>query len=240
MISALATSVNEKSIGTDHLVATWNTVRDIYNHAVNTQGGIGCNDIEDELLFCMLGGFGITYEHALSASDVLCPLKPFSPEWDDGELFDAILSELTRRQFGPPLKDGSLRRYRYPNKKTTAIVRARPWVNANRPLDENLAAIPDARERRRFLCKCPGVGIKTASWHLRNIGMGEGLAIIDVHVLRALVEDGRVPANIKLPRDYDVAEDAFLSWCSEIDADPGAFDLFVWHWQRGEFLDGVG
>ena len=51
--------------------------------------------------------------------------------------------------------------------------------------------------------------------------------------MRALSEAGRVPENMRMPRDYELVEDAFLEWCHELDASPAAFDLFVWHWQRG-------
>jgi thermostable 8-oxoguanine DNA glycosylase len=67
---------------------------------------------------------------------------------------------------------------------------------------------------------------------LRNIGLGDDLAIVDVHLLRALRSAGRVP-DVKLPRDYELAESAFLDWCSDLDAPPPAFDFFVWAWQRG-------
>ena len=90
-----------------------------------------------------------------------------------------------------------------------------------------------AKARRRFLSECPGVGYKTASWLLRNLGLGDELAIIDIHVLRALVGAKRIPDGIQMPKDYDVAEEAFLAWCDELGAPPAGFDLFVWHWQRG-------
>ena len=55
-----------------------------------------------------------------------------------------------------------------------------------------LVAIVDERERRRFLCNCPGVGLKTASWLLHNLGLASELAILDVHLLRAMRAAGRV------------------------------------------------
>ena len=90
-----------------------------------------------------------------------------------------------------------------------------------------------AKDRRRLLSECPGVGFKTASWVLRNLGLGDELAIIDIHVLRALVGAKRIPDGIQIPKDYEMAEEAFIAWCDELDAPSAAFDLFVWHWQRG-------
>jgi thermostable 8-oxoguanine DNA glycosylase len=66
---------------------------------------------------------------------------------------------------------------------------------------------------------------------LRNVGLGQALAVIDIHVLRALTAAGRV-SDARLPRDYDAIEQRFLSWCEELNAPPAAFDLMLWEWQR--------
>ena len=80
------------------------------------------------------------------------------------------------------------------------------------------------------------MGFKSASWLLRNIGLGSELAIIDVHVLRALLNAKRIPDDAQVPKDYELAEEAFLAWCDELNAPSEAFDLFVWHWQRGSLV----
>ena len=92
------------------------------------------------------------------------------------------------------------------------------------------------RDRRSFLSECPGMGFKSSSWLLRNLGIGSELAIIDVHVFRALLKAKRIPDDLQIPKDYEMAEEAFLAWCDEIDAPSAAFDLFVWHWQRGTLM----
>ena len=148
-------------------------------------------------------------------------------------LFEAILSALMRPQFQPRRKDGSLRRYRFPKQKASLIVKARQWVRGHDPLDECLLLMSSPEDRRRFLSECPGIGFKSASWLLRNVGLGSELAIIDVHVLQALLDAKRIPSDVRVPRDYEFIEQAFLCWCDELDAPPAAFDLFVWHWQRG-------
>ena len=66
--------------------------------------------------------------------------------------------------------------------------------------------------------------------------MGAELATIDIHVLRALGTAGRLPDDVHLPRDYELVEEAFLEWCNELEASPAAFDLFIWHWQRGTLM----
>ena len=185
------------------------------------------------MLFCLLGGFGITYEHGRSACNTIRQLRPFSDEWNDEDLFEAMLAALMRPQFEPRRTDGSFRRYRFPRQKATVIVKARKWVQSQGRLEEHLLQLGSAKDRRRLLSECPGVGFKTASWVLRNLGLGDELAIIDIHVLRALVGAKRIPDGIQIPKDYEMAEEAFIAWCDELDAPSAAFDLFVWHWQRG-------
>jgi N-glycosylase/DNA lyase len=96
-----------------------------------------------------------------------------------------------------------------------------------------LEEIHDERSRRQWLCHCPGVGPKTASWLLRNIGLGNGLAIIDVHLLRALQSTGRA-GSAALPGGYDELEQAFLKWSDDLGAPPAVFDLFLWEYGRGD------
>lgn len=188
--------------------------------------------LRDEALFCLLGGHGVSYELALSATRRLLSLDVFSPMWTPRRLEAQLYDELSSPQFEPRRRDGELRRYRYPERKANIVVSARAWLLHEAPVLDRLQAVDDERVRRQFLCSCPGFGQKTASWLLRNLGLGRGLAIIDVHVLRALVEERRL-VDVKLPRDYERVEEAFLAWCEELDASPAAFDLFLWEWQRG-------
>ena len=211
----------------------WTVVSDLYCNAVGLARSFGYEELKHELLFCLLGGFGVSYEHGRSAATVVGRLDPFAAGWGDDELTQEIAQVLILPQFEPRRRNGSLRSYRFPKRKAAVIVRARRWLLDNASIAVQLQAMCTSKERRDFLQGCPGIGPKTASWLLRNLGLGSDLAIIDVHILRALAESGRVPEDTRLPRDYDAAERAFLDWCDELHAPPAAFDLFVWHWQRG-------
>jgi thermostable 8-oxoguanine DNA glycosylase len=189
--------------------------------------------LDNELLFCLLGGFGISYEHNRSAAAVLNTLRPLVCTRSDEELRAVLVQQLERPQFEPRRKDGALRRYRFPARKAELIVAARRWFLERPDLADDLSSLATGFERRTIMCTCPGVGPKTASWLLRNLGLGDDLAIIDIHVLRALCSAGRIE-KLTLPRDYALAEQAFLGWCRELGASPAAFDLFVWEWQRGD------
>ena len=65
--------------------------------------------------------------------------------------------------------------------------------------------------------------------------MGDDLAILDVHVIRALKAAGRI-SHAQLPGDYEMVEEELLRWCRELNASPPAFDLFLWEWQRGSLV----
>ena len=211
----------------------WNVVGDLYCRAASDWFPRALPELKDELLFCLLGGFGITYELGRSAASVIQEMRPFSEGWSEEDLFSEILSVLSCPQFEPRRRDGSFRRYRFPAQKALVIVQARRWVRDHDPLYERLRQLPSPRDRRVLLVGCPGVGYKTASWVLRNTGLGKALAIIDIHVLRALEETERIPRDVRMPQDYEMVEVAFLDWCEELNAPSAAFDLFLWQWQRG-------
>jgi N-glycosylase/DNA lyase len=211
--------------------ALWEEFGGFYVERVTTLADTSTSSIEDELLFCLLGGHGVTFELARSTAAVLKSVNIFGREWSPARLEAAIRTELETAQFNPPRQDGSLRRYRYPRRKARVIAQAAEWVNERRPLYERLGALDDEAARRNLLCECPGIGLKTASWLLRNVGLGQALAVIDIHVLRALAAAGRIK-EARLPRDYYAVEQRFLAWCDELHAPPAAFDLMLWEWQR--------
>jgi thermostable 8-oxoguanine DNA glycosylase len=188
-------------------------------------------ELRRELIFCLLGGHAVPYELALSASDVVLALDPFGCHWRGEALQTRLEEELSKPQFEPERRDGTLRRYRFPSRKAQLIARAVEWTHANEPLVERLSEFPDDASRREWLCNCPGVGEKTASWLLRNSGWGNDLAILDVHVLRAMSDAGLVD-NPRLPADYALVERTYLDWAETLDACPAALDLFLWDVER--------
>jgi N-glycosylase/DNA lyase len=223
--------VDAKPMLTFDWSALWEEFGSAYIERVTALANNSSRSVENELLFCLLGGHGVTFELARSAAFVLEALNIFSPEWNSAELEVAISSELAKAQFDPPRQDGSLRRYRYPRRKAHLIAQAAAWVASRAPLQETLLALLEEGSRRDLLCECPGIGLKTASWLLRNVGLAHYLAVIDVHLVRALTAADRI-VDVRLPKDYHHIERCFLAWCEEINAPPAAFDLMLWEWQR--------
>jgi N-glycosylase/DNA lyase len=201
-----------------------------------TAANVSEADCRREFLFCLLGGHGVTYELARSAAGVLAARGVFGDSSRHGPRLERWLSDLLSRPWYEPRRlDGRGRRYRYPRRKAALLRRADDWLLAYAPsgLRGALDGIDDERTRRNWLCECPGVGPKTASWLLRNIGLGDGLAIIDIHLLRALESTGRAGTAV-LPSGYDELEQAFLRWSDDLGAPPAAFDLFLWEYSRGD------
>jgi thermostable 8-oxoguanine DNA glycosylase len=213
--------------------AVWAAFAQAYTECVAGQDAADEDAFRRELVFCLLGGHGITYELSVSTLAVVDRLDIFAPRWSRRTLAAVVEGELIRPQFEPRRKDGSLRRYRFPRRKAKLIAAARDWVLAEESLTTRLDLIPDEQHRRKFLCTCPGFGPKTASWLLRNTGYAANLAVLDVHVLRAMIEHGRIGAKLEVAREYEAIEREFLTWCDELGAQPDAFDLFLWEWQRG-------
>jgi N-glycosylase/DNA lyase len=210
----------------------WTVCGDLFSLAASGPNRLREEDLNRELIFCLLGGFAVPFELARSASNLVWMLNPFSSHWTEGRLKSRLIAELSTPQFQPQRVDGSLRRYRFPKRKAELIVGARRWLHERDSLLVDLQELASERERRQLMCGCPGVGPKTASWLLRNLGLGLGLAVLDVHIMRALQTAGRITTE-RLPRDYAFVETQFLAWCDELGASPAAFDLFVWEFQRG-------
>lgn len=192
-------------------------------------GSAGDLELRAELLFCLLGGHGIAYEHNLSVADRLWSYGLFRLPRPIAKR--TIEAQLRKPQFEPTRVDGGLRRYRFPKRKADLLYRAQHWLADSPSLASTLSATSDERERRRLLCECPGIGPKSASWLLRNCGYAERLAVLDIHVLRAMQACGRI-TSADLSRDYEQVESAYLTWCGEYDADPARFDLLVWDFSR--------
>lgn len=228
--SALAHDLGDQS--EIDLETAWKVCADLYCEALANARRPDAKRLTDELLFCLLGGFGVSFELARSAATCLITLDPFHPSWPTMVLEQRLSLELSQPQFLPRLVDGRLRRYRFPRRKANLLIQARAWLLGQGDLVEQLNSLHCERDRRSLLCNCPGIGLKTASWLLRNLGLASRLAILDVHLIRALQQSGRV-TDARLPRDYELAEDVFLRWCDELNAPAAAFDLFVWEWQRG-------
>lgn len=92
-------------------------------------------------------------------------------------------------------------------------------------------------ELRDFLVKnVKGLGLKEASHFLRNIGLGEGLAILDRHILRNLVRLGVIDEmpNSLTRKGYLEIEENVKKFSERIKIPMDELDLLLWFKETGE------
>lgn len=174
------------------------------------------DSLKEEIIFCLLGGYGITAELNCAAFSHLKSRGLFRRSKNIGQRkIEEFLSE--------PMKVGSkLIRYRFPQQRSKRIASALTYINSSQ--------IPqgDALELRDYLTSINGIGPKTASWIVRNWTGTDDVAILDIHVHRAGVKMGVFSEDSLLPRDYDLMEAQFLAFANKISVKPSDLDVLIW------------
>ena len=143
------------------------TVRE--DHAEQVAAMATGTDFETELVYCLLGGFGVTAELAHAACQVVLEMIAADPRLTADDL---------ERRLREPLPDG-MGRYRFPRQRSQRIAAALTHTRDHPPPDEPLAL-------RAYLLGLNGVGPKTAGWIVRNLTGSADVAIIDIWLIRAL------------------------------------------------------
>ncbi|MGB6093338.1 MAG: hypothetical protein WBF83_06225 [Moheibacter sp.] len=183
-----------------------------YDDAFNINYKLGSN-IFEEVVACLLGGFGLKSEMGLAAFHRLknrSLIKRFIS-------FEAIHTALKEPFF---LKK-NMARYRFPNQKAKFISE---FLNRY-----DLDMIPSIDlELRDWLMSVNGIGPKTASWITRNHLDSEKVAIIDVHILRALHLMGVSCNGYDVQKNYFELEHIFLYICKELEVQPSKMDALIW------------
>ncbi|MFA5099572.1 MAG: N-glycosylase/DNA lyase [Candidatus Omnitrophota bacterium] len=183
-------------------------------------GKAGDRDIFGELCFCIL----TPQSKALVCDGIVQKLK------SSGLLFDG--------------NDGQIRphvRYaRFYRNKTGYIVAARDRFRSGGKIriKEKIAGMPPIAAREWLVNNVKGIGYKEASHFLRNIGLGEDLAILDVHILRNLKELGVIPG---IPRSltrkrYLEIEEKLRGFARRCRIPAGHLDLLFWSMATGRIF----
>jgi N-glycosylase/DNA lyase len=167
----------------------------------------------EEVAACVLGGFGMPAAVGLAAFAAVRDAGLIYPFVDPGDI---------ERVLRAPLKVGDRRmRYRFPHQRSVRLAAALAHLCQDR-----LPANP--REARDALTKAPGVGLKTASWIVRNQFDSDEVAIIDVHLRRAGEAAGVFDRTWSLTRDYRRYEAFFLAWAHHARVRPSVLDGSIW------------
>lgn len=197
------------------------------------------NDLWEELCLCILSS-NVPYELALSAFWHLRDNGFLIPELIMGcpTADQKIAFELSKRIFSPRKKDGSYRKYRFPNVRATHIVNAAKALYWEKPgLLWILESCISEHEARDFLAEnVQGIGLKEASHFLRNVGFSSSLAIIDSHVIAFLTEVGAVQEkeiSALTPTVYIRLEKILVDLCNNLGFNLSVFDMAIWRCMRG-------
>lgn len=122
---------------------------------------------------------------------------------------------------------------RFHNKK------ARYIINARRLFDNTFLDHDDTVDMREAIVnKIKGVGYKEASHFLRNIGLGQDIAILDRHILKNLKRYGvisKVPASLT-PKVYIDIENKTRKFSRKIGIPMEELDLLFWSKETGEIF----
>lgn len=172
------------------------------------------NNLLEEVVACLLGGFGLKAEMGLAAFHRLKERKQIK--------YGVQLTEILESLKEPFEIENKISHYRFPNQKAKFI---HAFLNR-----EDLKSIPDNYdlELRDWLLTVNGIGPKTASWITRNYLDSESVAIIDVHIFRACQRMGLYSESFDIQKDYIILEQLFLKFCFELDVLPSKMDALIW------------
>jgi len=131
------------------------------------------------------------------------------------------------------------RNVRFHNNKAGYILHARGVLSefGEIQIKKKLSQLGTPFEMREWLVSnLKGLGHKEASHFLRNIGMGQDLAILDRHILKNLHKHGaikEIPKSLT-PRKYKEIEEEMRAFSSKVKIPMDEMDLLFWSEETGE------
>jgi N-glycosylase/DNA lyase len=174
---------------------------------------------EEEVVACLLGGYGIPAEVGVRAFYRLRDRGLIRTPYSDP---DQIADNLRQ----PITVGGREVRYRFWSQKARYISSALRFLGQHDLPMERPVALRDS------LTALPGIGPKTASWIVRNwLGSSE-VAILDIHVIRAGLLMGLFSSNNRPERDYMAMERRFLELAHNLNIEAANFDALIWRQMR--------
>lgn len=184
------------------------------------------DDLSEEIAACLLGGFGMPAELGLAAFERLKM---------HGLLFSGISADRLEAALREPF-EGALkgRRYRFPRQKAGYLAASL----------EKLAEITEAACDVAFrddLATLPGVGLKTASWIVRNRRHSDHVAVLDIHIIRAGRYVGLFSPAMNPSRHYRAMEERFIGMARALKVRAADLDSAMWQVMRsiGHLMPGA-
>jgi N-glycosylase/DNA lyase len=174
------------------------------------------DSLAEEITACLLGGYGVPAPVGLAAFEQLRKRVDLEGSPDPACVIAVLEQPLTVRGRQRPI------RYRFPRQRGQRIASALAALHVReRPRDPLLL--------RDWLLDLPGIGLKTASWIVRNHTGSDEVAIIDVHIWRAGVSAGFFSDVWRLPTSYHRFEQAFLEVARIGGVRPSVLDAHIWY-----------
>ena len=133
-----------------------------------------------------------------------------------------------------------LRRARFYKNKSRYIIEARRFFLNNGNIKiKNKLDMKDIKKTRDWLVKnVKGIGYKEASHFLRNIGFGDNLAILDIHILKNLKRLGIISKlpNTLTKKKYLEIENKLEEFSNKIKIPISYLDLLFWSIGTGKIF----
>ena len=185
-----------------------------------TVGGACDREIFGELCFCIL----TPQSKAVKCDEIIRKLKSTK-----------LLFEGDASQIRPHVKGA-----RFYKNKTGYLVAARDNLSRGGQvrIKEKIDSADPVAAREWLVKNIKGIGYKEASHFLRNIGLGEDLAILDVHILRNLQELGvipQIPASLTKKRYIEI-EEKLRSFSKDSGIPVGHLDILFWSMATGRIF----
>ncbi len=142
---------------------------------------------------------------------------------------------------GDPLRlQAEMKGVRFHITKSKRLIQLREFFSAGGGLDvRGKFPAGGVRERRDWLVRSvKGYGYKEASHLLRNLGFGESAAILDRHILRAMVEFGLIdelPGSLNRDR-YLSLESVLKDFSSSLEIPFAHLDFVLWYRVNGDIF----
>jgi N-glycosylase/DNA lyase len=167
-----------------------------------------------------------------------CLLTPQSSAKVCWEAVTALKQRTLLLKGQPSELEPHLRSVRFSDSKARYIVEARNMFSKDGGLQlkSRISSFYNPFELREWLVEnVKGLGYKEASHFLRNIGLGEGFAILDRHILRNLNRLGvilEIPTTLTKKR-YLETEEKLRRFATEIGIPMADLDLLFWSRETG-------
>lgn len=187
------------------------------SHEKNTHR-LGENVIE-EVIACLLGGYGIPSEMGLLA---------FKRLKDASLIYQGVSFQEIENALSTPfiVNDNKQVKYRFANQKSK-------YIHSFLQRDD-LHSVDTSNDMafRNWLLTIDGIGPKTASWVTRNWLQSENVAILDIHIIRACQIAGIFSKDSDVSKSYFTLEDSYIAFCNALEVRPSNMDAIIWNYMK--------